>query len=123
MKRAIPEVVYCAECDFVRGNDMRCMCPDSQWAGARVQPDNWCSRGIPRKYWESKEIGKRAAQEILTIWGTHAEATRELGCSTNTIYEWSHGRAAPGAVFLARLHHHGADVIYILTGRRDNHDG
>lgn len=29
MKRAIPEVVYCAECDFARDTDMRCMCPDS----------------------------------------------------------------------------------------------
>ena len=64
------------------------------------------------------EIGKRAAQEVRTIWETFAEATRAIGCGENTMYEWYYGRAAPSAVYLARLYEHGADVIWILTGKR-----
>ena len=54
-------------------------------------------------------IGKRAAQEVLMIWDTFADATRAIGCSMNAIYAWNHGRAAPNSVLLAKLYEHGAD--------------
>jgi len=40
-----------------------------------------------------------------------------LGCGNHTINEWRNG-VAPSAANLQRLHELGADVIWILTGRR-----
>lgn len=65
------------------------------------------------------KISKRACSEICRLWTSSAEAAREIGCNENTIYAWQRG-AAPSAVHLAMLHEHGADVIWILTGKRCN---
>lgn len=68
------------------------------------------------------EIGHRAFEKVDKIfdvskYGGMIAATKTIGCHKNAIYEWDDGKA-PDAIFLQRLHEIGADVIYILTGKR-----
>lgn len=63
-------------------------------------------------------IGIRAAQEIYRLYPKKKHAMIALGCGKHTINEWEHG-AAPSAGSLKRLHELGADVIWILTGRKE----
>lgn len=63
-------------------------------------------------------IGYRAAEEARRLFPKKKHAIIALGCGQNTINEWSYG-VAPSATNLARLHELGADVIFILTGRRE----
>ncbi len=67
-------------------------------------------------------IGIRAAQEIYRLYPKKKQAMQALGCADNTIYSWENG-IAPSAYFLQRMHELGADVIWILTGRKEKHDG
>ena len=62
-------------------------------------------------------IGYRAAAEVRRLFPKKQHAIIAIGCGKNTLNEWSYG-VAPSAVYLARLHELGADVIWILTGRR-----
>ena len=62
-------------------------------------------------------IGKRAYQEVLRLFPTTTVAQEKLGCSVYPIYDWPKG-AAPSAIYLAKLLEHGADVAWILTGKR-----
>lgn len=63
-------------------------------------------------------IGIRAAQEILRLYPKKKHAMIALGCGNHTIIEWRNG-VAPSAANLQRLHELGADVIWILTGKRE----
>lgn len=64
------------------------------------------------------EIGKRAFEEVLRIYPKMKDAKNSLGISSNLLlYDWMEG-VAPSAKYLQRLHYCGADVIYILTGKR-----
>ena len=65
------------------------------------------------------EIGKRAFEEVMRIFPSIVSAKRRLGTSSNLLlYSWADG-GAPSAKYLQRLHCCGADVIYILTGKRN----
>lgn len=68
------------------------------------------------------EIGYRAYEEFCRIFepdkrNNKKRAVQIIGFDRKTPYEWRDGRA-PDAIFLARLCELGADVVYILTGRR-----
>lgn len=63
------------------------------------------------------EIGYRAAEECIRLFRTQKEGNMALGSSHNMIYDWSQG-ITPSAMFLARMHELGADVIWILTGKK-----
>lgn len=68
------------------------------------------------------EIGHRTFEEVDKIfnvskYGGMIAAAKTIGCHKNAIYEWESGKT-PDAIHLQRLHEIGADVIYILTGRR-----
>jgi hypothetical protein len=64
------------------------------------------------------EIGKRAFEEVIRIFGKNVDAKASLGMTSNQLlYDWMDG-CAPSAKYLQRLHFCGADVIYILTGVR-----
>ena len=64
------------------------------------------------------EIGQRAFEEIFRIFESLEAAKDMLGISSKQlIYDWMYG-TAPSAKYLQRLHYTGADVIYILTGKR-----
>lgn len=63
-------------------------------------------------------IGYRAAAEAMRLSGySAATAALLLGAERKIVYIWADG-CAPTAIYLQRLHEMGADVIYILTGRR-----
>ena len=63
-------------------------------------------------------IGIRAAQEILRLYPKKKHAIIALGCGKNVIYEWENG-VSPSATNLQMLYELGADVIWILTGKRE----
>lgn len=68
------------------------------------------------------EIGYRTYEEFYRIFepdkrGNMNRAIQIMGCDRKTPYEWKEGRA-PDAIYLSRLCELGADVVYILTGRR-----
>lgn len=68
------------------------------------------------------EIGCRAFEELERLYdvkkrGNKLLVSKMIGCDRKVIGEWENG-VAPGAIYLQRLHEIGADVIYILTGRR-----
>ena len=58
------------------------------------------------------EIGHRAYEEVIRLFPRMKDASAAIGC-----YKW-HDGVSPSAKFLARLIVLGADVHYILTGRR-----
>ena len=62
-------------------------------------------------------IGHRAYEEVLRLFPRMKDAAAALGCKDNNIYKWGEG-ICPSAKFLARMIEVGADVYYILTGRR-----
>ena len=65
-------------------------------------------------------IGYRAVQEVFRLFpGTTKSALAAIGCGKCVINEWGKG-VAPSAKYLARLHELGADVIWILTGKKEN---
>ena len=68
------------------------------------------------------EIGKRAYEEVLRIFPKITTAKRVVGASNHRIlYDWMNG-CAPSAKYLQRLYYCGADVIYILTGKRSKNE-
>ncbi len=60
-------------------------------------------------------IGERAYSEVLRLFGSVSKAAVAIGCTRGLINDW-HWGTSPGAMYLARLHQLGADVIWILTG-------
>lgn len=70
----------------------------------------------------SIEIGHRAAKEVWRLCGSCKEARERLGCGEHKVREWEQG-VAPSAIYLARLCEMGADVIWILTGKRGKEIG
>ena len=63
-------------------------------------------------------IGYRAAEEALRLSDYSAtNAALLIGCSHKLVYSWAEGNA-PTAIFMQRLLKLGADVTYILSGRR-----
>ena len=63
-------------------------------------------------------IGYRAAAEVDRLFRKRKHAIIAIGCGQNVVTEWSYG-VALSAANLARLHELGADVIWILTGKRE----
>ena len=64
-------------------------------------------------------IGKRAAEEVYRVFNNYTNAARILGCYKRVFFAWNEGHT-PSGHFLAVLHAHGCDVMYILTGDRQD---
>lgn len=66
------------------------------------------------------EIGQRAVSEAHRLFPDKSDnkICQILGCSKHALSYWREG-TTPGAVYLARLYNLGADVIYILTGGKN----
>ena len=63
------------------------------------------------------QIGYRAFEEIKRLYPSIKTAIIRTRCSKTSIYAWRDGQV-PDGFNLAKLHYGGADVIYILTGKR-----
>lgn len=68
------------------------------------------------------EIGHRMVDECVRIFGTQANAIRQLPCERHCMDYWRDG-GTPGGYMLAKLHCSGGDVIFVLTGKRESEDG
>lgn len=62
-------------------------------------------------------IGQRAYEEVLRLFPKIKDAERIIGCEHYTIYKWNQG-VSPSAIYLAKLLELGADIRWILTGRK-----
>ena len=71
------------------------------------------------KYKGAPEIGYRMAEELVRLFGSPTEAVRQFKCARNCVYEWSTG-VVPGGYALAKLHNCGGDVLYVLTGKKED---
>lgn len=69
------------------------------------------------KHIGNTEIGARAAEEVRRVFKSYASAAKALGGTKKLVFDWEKGHT-PGGLMLARLHYHGCDVLYILTGKR-----
>ncbi|WP_018610191.1 helix-turn-helix domain-containing protein [Uliginosibacterium gangwonense] len=64
------------------------------------------------------EIGERLKEERTRLGMSQTELA-ELGCvQRNTLFNYEKGVRSPDADFLARIAERGADILYIVTGRR-----
>lgn len=65
------------------------------------------------------EMGRRMCEEINRILPgkSQRKVAVMLGCNKNAIKAWEDG-CTPSAMYLARIHRLGGDVIWILTGER-----
>ena len=63
------------------------------------------------------EIGRRMTDELVRLYGTQAEAVRRFPINRHTMDNW-HAGGTPGGYMLAKLHYHGGDVLYVLTGKK-----
>ena len=73
-----------------------------------------------KKIWKGDiEIGHRAHEEVLRLFKRSVDAERAIGMRHDNINSWLKG-VCPSAKYLQKLHNAGADVIYILTGKRSN---
>ena len=68
------------------------------------------------------EIGYRMVEELERVFGSKANAVRQMPCRWNALDSWKDG-TTPSGHMLAKLHYHGGDVIYVLTGKRGRKDG
>lgn len=64
-------------------------------------------------------IGKRAADEAYQLFPNDSTSNicNRIGGTRKLLNDWYHG-CVPSPIFLARLLNLGADIEYILTGRR-----
>lgn len=66
---------------------------------------------------------ERVTEEIYRFGDmTSRELAQKLGCSHNTVSDWLRWRSIPSAFHLKSMHEAGMDIMYIITGRRTNHD-
>lgn len=65
------------------------------------------------------EIGRRAYLEAMRLFGNASDAGRELGVERQMPYRWYRGMVPTGGT-LAKMAWAGADIDYILTGRKQN---
>lgn len=65
-------------------------------------------------------IGRAAVEELYRLFPeqSNRKIAGTVGVRPYTLTDWLNGQS-PSATILARLHHLGADVIYILTGVRN----
>ena len=64
------------------------------------------------------EMSNRLREEIYKLGDTFAEAARKIGCSNKLLSNWVSNNIIPKAYYFQKLHHAGADIVYILTGER-----
>lgn len=63
-------------------------------------------------------MAERVAEEINKLGKTQVEVARKLGCSAGLVRKWANAESVPSSAYLAQLHNIGADVMYIITGKR-----
>ena len=65
------------------------------------------------------EIKDRLVEELYSRGETSYKIAKKVGTSPTMVREWKRKRSAPGAYYLAVMLEAGVDVVYILTGKRN----
>lgn len=68
-------------------------------------------------------IADRIKEERERLGLSQAAFGQIGGVAKNTVFAWENGSTAPNAVFLEAASNAGADVLYIVTGRREKAAG
>jgi|GEM_PF-3165149 len=66
------------------------------------------------------EMASRLTEERKRLGLTQAELSEKVGVSKMTISHYACGHSSPSAEVLAKMDELGADVLYILTGKRNS---
>ncbi len=64
-------------------------------------------------------IGSRIKEERVRLGMTQPQFAEASISSKRALIEWEKNATSPSTVQLSALHHIGADVLYIVTGRRE----
>lgn len=65
-------------------------------------------------------IASRAIEEVYRLFPTMGVAAKRLGINKRMMSNWQCDGNCPSGYSLQQLHYAGADVIYILSGTRNN---
>lgn len=68
---------------------------------------------------EKSEIARRLTEERKRLGLTQVELSEKVGVSKMTISHYARGHSSPSAEVLAKMDALGADVRYILAGKRN----
>ena len=63
-----------------------------------------------------KQLKERAKQNGICV----TNEALKLGITGHSLADWKHGKGNPSAYYLQQMCLAGYDVIYILTGKREN---
>lgn len=64
-------------------------------------------------------ISERAVEEIYRLFPTMGKAAKATGINKKIISQWQCENRTPSGFSLQQLYYAGADVIYILSGKRN----
>ncbi|QOJ20317.1 MAG: helix-turn-helix transcriptional regulator [Gammaproteobacteria bacterium] len=67
-----------------------------------------------------EQIGERFKEERKLLGISQTELAESLGASRRSIIDWEKGVATANAEVLSSFHKLGADILYILTGKREH---
>ena len=68
------------------------------------------------------EIGRRAFEFFNLQPEGARKACKKANIPHETVYDWNSGKSTPSAYYLQKLCFLGADIHYILTGKRSNNN-
>jgi transcriptional regulator with XRE-family HTH domain len=66
----------------------------------------------------ASSIGARLCEERVRLQMTQGALAKAVGISRTSATMYEAGRQMPGAEVMLGLHHLGADILFILTGKR-----
>lgn len=72
--------------------------------------------------WTDWEMRARAAEELNKLADTPQEIATIIGCPTSLVKYWLNEEGVPSHLYLKRLYEIGCDILYIITGVRQNGD-
>ena len=61
----------------------------------------------------------RVVEELWKLGDTNVIIAEKLGCNYQTVTQWLNQTYIPSAYHFANFHRAGMDIIYILTGERN----
>ena len=70
------------------------------------------------KHIADREIGYRSFEVLITKYGSVKKILQSTPIQRSTLYEWKSGVSVPSAYWLQYLCEIGADVRFILLGRK-----
>lgn len=66
------------------------------------------------------KMRSRAAEELNKLGDSSYEIAKLIGCSDNLVRYWMNEEGVPSHFYLNRLYELGCDILYIITGVRQN---